>query len=116
MKQFLYSKLKKFIFRISGSDKLLDRMQYLEKQIEQIKLQISDAQIVKIEKVIVEKIICEKVETNYRIDSIATENLSGTMNIGTIYPGHEPTYMFNKEEKPLEQPEPDNPKVNINYK
>lgn len=120
MKQLLCSKLKKFIFRKSSSDKLSDKIQELEKQIEQIKLQINDRQVIKIEKVIVEKIFCEKVETNYKIDSIMIENLTGTMNVGTIYPSshpmHESNEKGNEEEKPLEQSEPEEPKVNIFYK
>lgn len=120
MMQFLYSKLKKFIFRKSSSDGLLDKMQELEEQIEQIKLQINDIKGIKIEKVIIEKIFCERVETNYKIDSIVTENLSGTMNVGTIYPSSHPKHESNEEEnekeKPLEQSEPEEPKVNIFYK
>lgn len=120
MKQFLCSKLKKFIFRKSSSDELSDKIQELEKQIERIKLQINDRQVIKIEKVIVEKIFCEKVETNYRIDSITTENLSGTMNVGTIYPSSHPMHgsneKENEEKEPLEQSEPREPKVNMFYK
>ncbi|MDD3893400.1 MAG: hypothetical protein PHU36_00045 [Syntrophomonadaceae bacterium] len=88
----------------------------MEKQIEQIKLQINDTQVIRIEKIIVEKIFCEKFETNYKIDSITNENLSGTMNIGTIYPNYEPKTAFNKEEKPLGQSEHEKPTVNLVYK
>jgi hypothetical protein len=116
MIQFLSSKLKKIIYRSPRSDEILYKIQELEKQIQQIKLQITDAQLLRIEKVIVEKIVCEKIETNYKIDSITTENLSGTMNVGTIYPSSEPKLIFNKEKKPLEQSEPGKPKVNLNYK
>lgn len=116
MMKFLCSKLKKIISLNSGSDGILLKVQELEKQIEQIKLQIKDTQVIKIEKITIDKIICEKFETNYKIDSIATENLSGTMNVGTIYPGSEPNSAFNKEEKPSEQPEPGKPKVKLIYK
>lgn len=118
--QFLFSKLKKYIFRKSSSDELLDKIQELEGQIEQIKLQVNDIKGIKIEKVIIEKIFCERVETNYKIDSIMTENLSGTMNVGTIYPSshpkHESNEKENEEEELLEQSEPEEPKVNISYK
>ncbi len=116
MMQFLYSKLKKIISRNSRSDGILFKIQKLEKEIEQIKLQIKDTQVVKIEKITIDKIICEKFETNYKIDSITTENLSGTMNVGTIYPNTEPKTVFNKEEKPLEQSELEKPKVKLSYK
>ncbi len=116
MIQFLSSKLKKIIYRSPRSDEFLYKIQELEKQIQQIKLQITDAQVLRIEKVIVERIICEKIETNYKIDSITTENLSGTMNVGTIYPSSEITCALNKGEEPLEQSEPGKPKVNLNYK
>ncbi|NLI12889.1 hypothetical protein [Pelotomaculum propionicicum] len=115
MIQLLSSKLKKIIYRSPRSDEYLYKIQELEKQIKEIKLQITDAQVLKIEKVIVEKIVCEKIETNYKIDSITTENLSGTMNVGTIYPNYETKYAFNKDEKPLDQSEPGKPKVNLIY-
>jgi len=116
MMKFLCSKLKKIISRNSKSDGILLKIQELEKQIEQIELKIKDKQVVKIEKITIDKIICEKFETNYKIDSITTENLSGTMNVGTIYPGSEPNCAFNKEEKPLEQSEPEKPKIKLIYK
>ncbi len=115
MLQFL--NLRKFIYRSSRTNEILYKIKELEKQIEQIKLQVSDdTQMIRIDKVIVEKIVCEKIETNYKIDSIATENLSGTMNIGTIYPSSETRCALNKDEEPSEQSEPGKPKVNFNYK
>jgi len=123
--QILFSKLKKFISQHSRSNEILFKIQELEKQIEQIQfqiqdmLQIQDTQVVKIERIAIDKIVCEKFENNYRIDSITTENLSGTMNVGTVYPGSEPKspkIAFNKEEKPLGQSEPEKPKVKLIYK
>jgi hypothetical protein len=115
MKQFFFSKLKKFIFRNSGYDQLLIKIHEIEKEIKQIKLEISDTHVVKIEKIVVKKIVCEKIENNYKIDSITTDNLSGTMNVGTIYPSSEPECTFDKE-KPLDQSNPEKPKLNIVYK
>ncbi|HOV80793.1 MAG TPA: hypothetical protein PK728_11940 [Bacillota bacterium] len=116
MKQFFCLKLKKLFFRKSGLDRLSDKLQDLERQIGEIKLQISDPQMVRIEKIVVEKIICEKIETSYRIDSVATENLSGTMNIGTVYPGPgREQCAFDRVEKPPVRPQPRGPKVNITY-
>ncbi|OPX87384.1 MAG: hypothetical protein A4E53_02485 [Pelotomaculum sp. PtaB.Bin104] len=116
MMKFLCSKLKKIISLNSPrSDGILLKIQELEIQIEQIKSQIKETQVIKIENITIDKIICEKFETNYKIESIATENLSGTMNVGTIYPA-EPNYAFNKEEKPSEQSEPGKPKVKLIYK
>lgn len=115
MKQFFFSKLKNFIFRNSGYYKLSDKIQEIEKEIKQIKLEISDTYVVKIEKIVVEKIVCEKIENNYKIDSIATENLSGTMNIGTIYPTSDPESTFDKE-KPSDHSYSEKPKLNIVYK
>lgn len=114
MKQFFLSKLRKFIFRNSGCDNLLDKIQELEKEIKQIKLEISDTHVLKIEKIVIEKIVCEKIENNYKIDSIKTDNLWGTMNVGTIYPSSEPECTFNKE-KPSEHSITEKPKINIVY-
>lgn len=114
MKQFFLSKLRKFIFRNPGCDKLLDKIQEIEKEIKQIKLEISDTHVVKIEKIIIEKMVCEKVENNYKIDSITTDNLWGTMNVGTIYPSSEPECTYNKE-KSLDNSVTEKPKINIVY-
>jgi|GEM_PF-1540911 len=116
MIQLLYSKLKKFISLNYGYDGILFKIQELEKQIQQVKLQIKDMPTVKIEKLTIEKIFCEKFETNYKIGSITTENLSGTMNIGTVYSGYETKYSFNKEKKTSEQPNSEKPKVKFIYK
>jgi len=116
MIQFLSSKLKKFIYRNCGSNELSYKIQELEKQIEQIKLQMNDTQVIRIEKIIVEKIVCEKFENNYKIGSITNENLSGTMNIGTIYPNNEQNSALNKEEKSLGQSDHERPNVNLMYK
>lgn len=107
--------LRKLFYRSSRTNEISYKIKELEKQIEQIKLQIDDTQVIRIEKVIVEKIVCEKIETNYKIDSITTDNLSGTMNVGTIYPSSETKCAFDKDE-PLEQSEPGKPQVNLNYK
>ncbi len=105
--------LRKLFYRSSRTNELLYKIKELEKRIEQIKLQIDDTQVIRIEKVIVEKIVCEKIETNYKIDSITTDNLSGTMNVGTIYPSSETKCAFDKDEV-LEQS--GKPQVNLNYK
>jgi len=116
MKQFLCSKLKKMIFRDPKASGYLDKIQELENQIEQIKLQINDRKIVKINKVVVEKIVCEKIETNYKIDSVAVENLTGTMNIGTVYPSSKLKWSLNKKENSLGHTEPEKPpRINMVY-
>lgn len=114
MKQFLLSIFKKIFFRNSGPDVIL-KIEELEKQVKEIKLRINDTQWLKIDKIIVEKIICEKVETSYKIDSITNENLSGTMNIGTIYPVSAQETLQKKVEEPSIPPETETPKLNIIY-
>ncbi|BAF58815.1 hypothetical protein PTH_0634 [Pelotomaculum thermopropionicum SI] len=116
MIKFLFLKLRKFIHQSYSPEDLLNKIRELEKQIEQIKLQIDNAPVIKIEKIIIDKIICEKFETSYNIDSVATENLSGTMNIGTTYSASEQKFELNQEEKPIRQPEPEKKKINLIYK
>jgi len=101
-----YTKLKKIIFKNSNSDRILLKIQELEKQVRQIELQIKDMHVIKIDNITVDKIFCEKFETNYKIDSITAENLSGTMNIGTTYSNFEPKCASNSEK----------PKVKLTYK
>ena len=115
MKQSLFLRFKKFITQNFGHKGLLYRIQELENEIEQIKLQIKDAQLIKIENIIVEKITFEKLEHNYKIDSVNTDNLSGTMNIGTIYPSLGQKYTKNKDDV-FAQSDPAKPKVNMFYK
>lgn len=115
MKRFLLSVLKRLLYGNSSPDVLLNKIEALEKRIEEIKLQVNDVQAVRIEKIIVEKIICEKIETSYKIDSINNENLSGTMNIGTIFPGTGQENLYKEAEEPSIPPETEKPKVNIIY-
>lgn len=115
MLQKLCSRFKERFSRRDGSNALQYRIKELERQIEQLRSEINPAQVINIEKIIIEKIVCERFETNYTIDSLVTENLSGTMNIGTIYPGPalkgEPAGPKNSPRRP----EPAEPKVTLTY-
>lgn len=112
----LLYKIKKLISGNSNYDIFLNEIQRIEKELQQIKSQLNNKQTVCIEKIIIDKIICDKVETNYTIDSITTENLSGTMNVGNVYPAIEPMLSCNKIKKHINQPQNLKPEIKIVYK
>jgi len=102
---------KKIIFSKSNLDEHNQRIEAVEKQIAQIKLQLKHLKSIEVEKIVIEKIICDKIETNYHVDSISTENLSGTMNVGTIFPGSGTERVFNQKKNLCNSPAPESQRL-----
>lgn len=115
MKKILQSLLQKIFPQEPGNDMLINKLADIEKKVDLIKIRVDDMYAVKIDSIVVDKIICDRVETNYKIDSVTNENLSGTMNIGTVFNGPHSEYLRRMEEVLSGQSISRKPKISINY-
>lgn len=111
----IISKIKELFSHKSRSDEIVYKIQQLEEKIEEFKNKLAEKEVITIERVIIEKLYCEKVETNYKIDSIVNENLSGTMNVGNVYPCSNIGSQLVNCEKKSSSDKSEKPKINIHY-
>ncbi|KJS17795.1 MAG: hypothetical protein VR69_03420 [Peptococcaceae bacterium BRH_c4b] len=111
----IFYKIKELFSRRSRLDEIVNNIQQLENKVEELKNKLVEKEVITIERIIIEKLHCEKVETNYKIDSIVNENLSGTMNVGNIYPcSNIGSQLANCEKKSGSQ-KTEKPKISIHY-